>query len=197
MRGLPFGNIAPDRRFAVAFDARLIGERRPRRFGVRFRARGGKRPGSDQVRFNPGFRMIDRALFAFESIRARGLGEIDPGAEFSVTSDRRAVTKIRPGVRLEKHRLSLKKHFSRAFLTPLRSSKPRSRRRSRLNRAILGRLAFESPVKSTGRVGERISPPVDTGRTRAGSVAHVFTYRKPARFAAHAPAPVSQLLWDD
>ena len=30
-----------------------------------------------------------------------------------------------------------------------------------------------------------------------GSVAHVFTYRKPARFAAHAPAPVSQLLWDD
>jgi len=40
LRGPAFGNIAPDRRFAVAFDGRLIGEGRPRRFEARFRTRG-------------------------------------------------------------------------------------------------------------------------------------------------------------
>jgi len=92
LRGLPFGNIAADRRFAVAFDATF--DRRTATATVRGSVSSARwetsRVGSGTV-FNPGFRVIDRALFFFESIRARGLGEIDPGAEFSVTSDRRAV----------------------------------------------------------------------------------------------------------
>ena len=108
LRGLPFGNIAADRRFAVAFDATF--DRRTATATVRGSVSSARwetsRLGSGTV-FNPGFRMIDRALFAFESIRARGLGEIDPGAEFSVTSDRRAVMKIQPRC------FGLKKTFSR------------------------------------------------------------------------------------
>ena len=67
-----FGNIRVNTGVSRSRSTRrLIGEGRPRRFEVRFRARGRKLPGSDQVRvFTPGFVPIDRALFAFEFSRS-------------------------------------------------------------------------------------------------------------------------------
>lgn len=196
LRGLPFGNIAADRRFAVAFDATF--DRRTATATVRGSVSSARwetsRVGSGTV-FNPGFRMIDRALFAFESIRARGLGEIDPGAEFSVTSDRRAVMKIQPRC------FGLKKTFPDegfAFLTPyLRDRRNRAHtsrwaRQSRLSRAILIRDSrFSIRFRIAGQIdreGRSAHLPTDGHRSNA-RLSRART--EAARFAAHAPAPVS------